>query len=59
MVKRGAVSRKIWREISRRIFRKNRTLTLPVPEHPRGQESGAVRGCSNRPRNRSERCWMS
>ena len=45
MVKRAAaVSRKIWREISRQIFRRNRTLTLPVPEPPRGQESGAVRG---------------
>lgn len=40
----GAASRKIWREISRQIFRQDRTLTLPVPEHPRGQESGAVRG---------------
>jgi Putative helicase len=40
----AAVSRKIWRQISRQIFRKNRTLTLPVPEHPRGQESGAVVG---------------
>ena len=38
----AALSRKIWRQISRQIFRKNRTLTLPVPAHPRGQESGAV-----------------
>lgn len=37
-------SRKIWREISRQIFRQNRTLTPPVPAHPRGQESGAVPG---------------
>jgi len=45
MVKRAAAaSRKIWREISRQIFRQDRTLTLPVPEPPRGQESGAVRG---------------
>jgi len=40
----AAVSRKIWRQISRQIFRQNRTLTLPVPAHPRGQESGAVLG---------------
>lgn len=40
----AAASRKIWRQISRQIFRQDRTLTLPVPEHPRGQESGAVRG---------------
>jgi Putative helicase len=40
----GAVARKIWRQISRQIFRKNRTLTLPVPARPRGQESGAVPG---------------
>ncbi|PYT97532.1 MAG: hypothetical protein DMG38_19550 [Acidobacteria bacterium] len=39
-----AVARKIWRQISRQIFRQNGTLTLPVPEHPRGQESGAVLG---------------
>ena len=39
-----AVARKIWRQICRQIFRKNRTLTLPVPAHPRGQESGAVPG---------------
>jgi Putative helicase len=39
-----AVARKIWRQISRQIFRQNGTLTLPVPVHPRGQESGAVRG---------------
>jgi len=45
MVKRAAAAlRKIWRQISRQIFRQHRTLTLPVPEHPRGQESGAVRG---------------
>lgn len=40
----GAVLRKIWRQISRQIFRKNGTLTLPVPARPRGQESGAVLG---------------
>src|SRR5215471_4103357 len=40
----AALMRKIWREISRQIFRQNRTLTLPVPAHPRGQESGAVLG---------------
>ena len=39
-----AASRKIWRGICRQIFRQDRTLTLPVPEHPRGQESVAVRG---------------
>jgi Putative helicase len=39
-----ALPRKIWRQISRQIFRQNRTLTLPVPAHPRGQESGAVLG---------------
>jgi len=39
-----ALLRKIWRHIYRQIFRKNRTLTLPVPAHPRGQESGAVPG---------------
>jgi len=40
----AAASRKIWRQISRQIFRQDRTLTLPVPEPPRGQKSGAVRG---------------
>jgi len=40
----AAVARKIWRQISRQIFRQNGTLTLPVPAHPRGQESGAVLG---------------
>lgn len=40
----AAVARKIWRQICRQIFRQNRTLTLPVPAHPRGQESGAVLG---------------
>ena len=40
----AAVARKIWRGICQQIFRQDRTLTLPVPEHPRGQESGAVRG---------------
>jgi Putative helicase len=40
----GAVARKIWRQISRQIFRQNGTLTLPVPAHPRGQELGAVLG---------------
>jgi Putative helicase len=40
----AAASRKIWRQISRQIFRQDRTLTLPVPEPPRGQESGAVLG---------------
>jgi hypothetical protein len=39
-----AVARKIWRQISRQIFRQNGTLTLPVSAHPRGQESGAVGG---------------
>lgn len=38
----GAVLRKIWRQVCRQIFRENRTLTLPVPAHPRGQLSGAV-----------------
>jgi hypothetical protein len=43
MVKTAAVvARKIWREICCQIFRQNRTLTLPVSAHPRGQESGAV-----------------
>ena len=40
----AALTRKIWREISRQIFRQNRTLTLPVPAYPRGQQSGAVAG---------------
>ena len=40
----AALSRKIWREICRQIFRQNITLTLPVPAHPRGQQSGAVLG---------------
>ena len=40
----AAVARKIWRQISRQIFRQNGTLTLPVPAHPRGQELGAVLG---------------
>jgi DNA relaxase TraI-like protein len=40
----AALTRKIWRQISRQIFRKNRTLTLPVPAHPRGQLSGADLG---------------
>jgi hypothetical protein len=40
----GAVLRKIWRQICRQIFRETRTLTLPVPAHPRGQLSGAVPG---------------
>ena len=40
----GAVLRKIWRQICRQISRENATLTLPVPAHPRGQESGAVPG---------------
>jgi hypothetical protein len=45
MVKAAAASlRKTWRQISRQIFRQNRTLTLPVPAHPRGQQSGAVAG---------------
>lgn len=38
------VVRKIWRQICRQIFRETRTLTLPVPAYPRGQESGAVPG---------------
>ena len=40
----AALLRKTWREISRQIFRQNRTLTLPVPAHPRGQLSGADLG---------------
>ena len=40
----AALMRKIWRQTYRQIFRQNRTLTLPVPAHPRGQESGAVPG---------------
>jgi hypothetical protein len=44
-----AMLRKIWRQICRQIFRKNRTLTLPVPAHPRGQESGAVPGTFESP----------
>ena len=40
----AALMRKIWRQISRQIFRQNRTLTLPVPAHPRGQELGADLG---------------
>jgi len=40
----AALMRKIWRQIFRQIFRQNRTLTLPVPAHPRGQQSGAVLG---------------
>ena len=39
-----ALLRKIWRQIRREIFRESATLTLPVPAHPRGQESGAVPG---------------
>ena len=39
-----AVLRKMWRQICRHIFRKNRTLTLPVPARPQGQLSGAVPG---------------
>jgi hypothetical protein len=39
-----AVSRKIWRQVCRQIFREKRPLTLPVPAHPRGQESGLVPG---------------
>jgi hypothetical protein len=40
----GAVLRKIWRQFCRQIFREKRTLTLPVPERPQGQVSGAVPG---------------
>ena len=40
----AAVARKIWRQISRQIFRPNGTLTLPVSAHPRGQELGAILG---------------
>ena len=40
----AAVLRKIWRQSCRQVFRQNGTLTLPVPAHPRGQESGAVLG---------------
>jgi hypothetical protein len=36
----AVVLRKIYGQISRQIFRPNRTLTLPVPAHPRGQELG-------------------
>lgn len=39
-----AVSRKIWRQICRQIFREKRTLTLPVPACPQGQFSRAVPG---------------
>jgi hypothetical protein len=39
-----ALLRKIWSQICRQIFRENRTLTLPVPAHPRGQELGAIQG---------------
>jgi hypothetical protein len=39
-----ALLRKIQLQIYRQIFRKNRTLTLPVSAHPRGQKSGAVGG---------------
>ncbi|HEX2712455.1 MAG TPA: TraI domain-containing protein, partial [Candidatus Acidoferrales bacterium] len=45
----AAVARKIWRQISRQIFRQNGTLTLPVPAHPRGQLSGAVPGMCEPP----------
>ncbi len=45
----GAVLRKIWRQICRQIFRKNRTLTLPVPPRPQGQLSGAVPGAMQLP----------
>jgi hypothetical protein len=45
----AALLRKIWREICCQIFRQNRTLTLPVPAHPRGQESGAVLGAFEPP----------
>ena len=44
-----AVLRKIWRQICRQIFRKTRTLTLPVPAYPQGQLSGAVPGASASP----------
>ena len=40
----AAVARKIWRPISRQIFRQNRTLTLPVPAHPRGARIGGGPG---------------
>jgi hypothetical protein len=45
----AALLRKIWREICCQIFRQNRTLTLPVSTHPRGQESGAVLGAFEPP----------
>jgi hypothetical protein len=45
----AALLRKIWREICCQIFRQNRTLTLPVSAHPRGQESGAVLGAFEPP----------
>ena len=40
----AALARKIYGQIYRQIFRQNRTLTLPVPARPRGQELGAVLG---------------
>lgn len=49
-----AVLRKIWRQICRQIFRKDRTLTLPVPAHPRGQLSGAVPGAIASPPEQEE-----
>jgi Putative helicase len=45
----AALLRKIWREICCQIFRLNRTLTLPVSAHPRGQESGTVLGAFEPP----------
>jgi hypothetical protein len=65
-----AVSRKIWRQVCRQIFREKRPLTLPVPAHPRGQESGSVPGAIASPpeppsvienlcRQVLERLWFS
>jgi hypothetical protein len=40
----AALLRKIWRQISRQIFHKNRTLTLPVPGTPPGATLGGGSG---------------
>jgi Putative helicase len=40
------VSRKIWRQICRQIFRENSNPSLPLPARPQGQPSGAVPGMS-------------
>ena len=54
-----ALLRKIWRRICREIFRENRTLTLPVPTHPRGQELGAVLGMFEPPPESQRVFWMN